>query len=1287
MAVNTATGMLLSGLTLALLAKQNTSRTVRQLAGVLALLIAAVGTLTLAEHLFGRNLGIDQLLFRRGGDADQDPARMSPSTALCFFFAGLALFSASLRTQVRWRRPVVGALAAAILVFGGITVTAYLCDAALHVHLWNHTGVAIHTAAGFTLIGSGLLAALYSDGSSRWALDASTAAAVMVGVFCLIAIAAASNDLTYQLQDDDALVGHTHEVIKVVEAISGGVTDLESGQHGFIITGDERLLERRESGKKQVAEELAEFRRFTQDNARQTQQADELAPLIAERNAWGDRTIAARRASGFPEAQRLIATNVGIALSAEIRNVLAAMRTEEYRLLEVRQARAKSTTTKTFLLLPLGVILSLSMLFLALFFLNEGASERAHVERALRSSNEHLRSTEERFRLLISGVRDYAIFLLDEQGNVATWNTGAQQLKQWTAEEIIGQHFSRFYSAEALAEYRPQRALEIANATGRYEEQGWRVRKDGTRFWADVLITAIRDDDGRPAGYAKVTRDLTEHRRIELALKEDEARLAAVIGSAMDAVITVDEKQLITLFNPAAEKMFGYAAAEVMGTSLERLIPERFRGSHASHIRTFGDTNTSRRKMGALTPIYGLRSDGAEFPIEASISQAQVSGQKIFSVILRDVSERVAMEEARRMSETNFAMLVNQAPQFVWTCTPEGLNTFFNQRWHDYTGLTPEESRGTGWNTPFHPDDRQAAWDAWDRATATGGQYSIESRLRAAEGTYRWFLMRGEPVRDASGTVAKWLGTCTDIDAMKCAQSALMESEERFHLMANSIPQLAWMAGADGHIFWYNQRWYDYTGKTKEEMETWGWKSVHDPEVLPRVLAKWSGAIARSEPLEMEFPLRSADGQFRMFLTRVMPLKDGEGRVTRWFGTSTDISELKRSQSAQLSSQKLESLGTLSGGIAHDFNNILLAITGNTKLAIADLPPDHPVQQSLLEIAKAGARAAELVRRILTFSRPGEMKRQILDLQPVVEEALKLVRATLPATIAFRTDFAPNLPTVLADATQVHQIIVNLATNAGHAIGSRSDGTIDVRLDTAKLTADAASPSLSLPEGEYVRLYVSDNGCGMDRATLERIYDPFFTTKKPGEGTGLGLSVVHGIMKNHDGGIAVYSEPGRGTAFQLFFPAAGRASSAVPEAPREAQRNRTEKILYVDDEDALVVLIKRTLERLGYKVTGETNPAMALEIFRSDPHAFDAVVTDLAMPQLSGFDLSIQMLAVRRDVPIIMTSGYVRPEDQERALEIGLRDLILKPDATEQLARTLDQLFQQEGKTTKLRAE
>jgi signal transduction histidine kinase/ActR/RegA family two-component response regulator len=409
--------------------------------------------------------------------------------------------------------------------------------------------------------------------------------------------------------------------------------------------------------------------------------------------------------------------------------------------------------------------------------------------------------------------------------------------------------------------------------------------------------------------------------------------------------------------------------------------------------------------------------------------------------------------------------------------------------------------------------------------------------------------------------------------------------------------------------------------------------------------------------------------------------RDTQGKPVRILEVNTDITARKRAEDLQLRSQKMESLGTLSGGIAHDFNNILLAITGNAKLATADLPPEHPVQRSLGEIVRASGRATDLVRRILAFSRPQELKLDVIQLAPVVKEAMNLLRSTLPAIVELRAKLPAELPAVVADSTQVHQIIVNLATNAAHAIGPRS-GSIEFRLEEINLNGNRADQFTELRSGKYVRLSVSDDGCGMDRAVLDRIFDPFFTTKGPGEGTGLGLSVVHGIMKTHEGAIRVYSEPGRGTNFHLYFPSTSALESS-PESPREARRGRNEHILYVDDEEALVELITRMLGRLGYKVSGYTDATRALEEFRSRPQDFDAVVTDLSMPHMSGFDFASELLAARPDIPIVMTSGYVRPEDQERAKRIGLREVILKPDTIEQLGRTLDQIFHDGHSPTK----
>jgi CheY-like chemotaxis protein len=314
------------------------------------------------------------------------------------------------------------------------------------------------------------------------------------------------------------------------------------------------------------------------------------------------------------------------------------------------------------------------------------------------------------------------------------------------------------------------------------------------------------------------------------------------------------------------------------------------------------------------------------------------------------------------------------------------------------------------------------------------------------------------------------------------------------------------------------------------------------------------------------------------------------------------------------------------------------------------------------------------VRRILAFSRQQDTKHELIAVQPVIEEALKLMRATLPAMIEIRTEFADGLPPIAADSTQLHQIIVNLATNAAYAIGKRG-GLIEVRADVLTVDADLAETLRDITPGRYVRLVMADNGCGMDRMTLGRIFDPFFTTKPAGQGTGLGLSIVHGIMKSSKGAITVYSQPDKGTSFHLYFPAAQGKAETQPASMRKIISSRGERVLYVDDEEPLVRLAQRVLARLGYRVSGHTDPANALETFRKAPRDFDVLITDVSMPGMSGFDLTRAILAIRPELPVLMTSGYVRKEDEELALRMGVREIILKPNTLDELGKALGRLF------------
>ncbi len=404
------------------------------------------------------------------------------------------------------------------------------------------------------------------------------------------------------------------------------------------------------------------------------------------------------------------------------------------------------------------------------------------------------------------------------------------------------------------------------------------------------------------------------------------------------------------------------------------------------------------------------------------------------------------------------------------------------------------------------------------------------------------------------------------------------------------------------------------------------------------------------------------------------PLQDASGRIIGTLGILADVTERRQFERQIRQSQKLDALGTIAGGIAHDFNNILTVLRGNLSLAQMTLPADHAMRASLAEMDRACNRAADLVRQILTFGRQQEQSRQLMMLQPAVQEALQLLRATIPAGIDIRTEVPASLPTVMADTTQIHQIILNLGINAAQAMENQR-GRILLSLAAVDVDADLAATCPELHPGRYVRLTVEDTGIGMDRETLDRIFEPFFTTKPAGRGTGLGLAVVRGIVKNHDGAITVSSEPGRGSRFDTYFPVVDGEITGKHEQVVEALHGNGERVLFLDDEEPLVRLATRMLERLGYRVEAHTSAAEALAAFRAEPGKFDLVLTDLSMPGASGMDFARHVLDIRPDVPVILTTGYIDPDDLDLVQRIGVREVILKPTTIEEMGRSFRRLL------------
>ena len=512
----------------------------------------------------------------------------------------------------------------------------------------------------------------------------------------------------------------------------------------------------------------------------------------------------------------------------------------------------------------------------------------------------------------------------------------------------------------------------------------------------------------------------------------------------------------------------------------------------------------------------------------------------------------------------------------------------------------------------------------------------------------------------------------------------LARSEARFRSLAQLSSDWYWEQDRDFRVTTLGGNLEETTGISNREQVG---KTHWDLPALNMTQADWD---RHRKVLEAHLPFRhlevrrpDAKGRAHWVSISGEPVFDLHGTFRGYRGVGRDTTKTKMAEEAReklemqlRQAQKMEALGTLAGGIAHDFNNILAAILGNAMLAREDLGASHPAAESLVEIDKAARRARDLVQQILAFSRQQSAEHAVVNLREVVEECGKLLRASLPAAVELSVTLAPDSPNVLGDRTQIHQVLMNLGTNAWHALDGRV-GCIEATLNALNVTTGLSgdAPGAGLAPGRYAHLSVSDTGRGMDAPTLSRIFDPFFTTKPVGEGTGLGLAVVDGIVKSHGGAISVCSEPGIGTVFHLYFPAVDAGVEPAPVAAREQPRGDGQRILYLDDEEVLVIFAGRQLERLGYVVAGFTEAGDAFEAFKAAPDGFDLLVTDLNMPRASGLQVAKAFLELRPDLPVVLASGYLTDDLRAQAHSLGIREVIYKPNTVEHLAAAIHRLL------------
>ncbi|MBM3226641.1 MAG: response regulator, partial [Candidatus Tectomicrobia bacterium] len=455
-----------------------------------------------------------------------------------------------------------------------------------------------------------------------------------------------------------------------------------------------------------------------------------------------------------------------------------------------------------------------------------------------------------------------------------------------------------------------------------------------------------------------------------------------------------------------------------------------------------------------------------------------------------------------------------------------------------------------------------------------------------------------------------------------------------------------------------------------------------DPE--GQVVAQLQGYIDRAMPFDdIEFQILGSDGQPIHVSVSGRPIGDPTGRLVGYRGVTRDITarlyaeeQLRQAQQDMQRRQahKMQAIGVLAGGIAHDFNNILSAILGYGELALYEAPAESRLARYVCEVLTAGERAQSLVRQILTFSRAGEPERLPVQLHLIVKEVLKLLRASLPTTIDIRQTVDEQAGTVLADPTQMHQVLLNLCSNAEHAM-RETGGVLDVCLEKVDLSTDMAAHYAELAAGPYIRLIIRDTGQGIPPDVATHVFEPFFTTKGVGQGTGMGLAVVHGIVTNHRGAIALHSTPGEGSTFEVYLP---RIDMPVtnPTTHDERLLHGQGVILFVDDEEAIARLGQQMLEKLGYQAVVETSSLVALETFRQRPQHFDLVITDQTMPQMTGEVFAQELRAIRPDIPIILCTGFSHTVDADKARAQGIDAFLMKPMVARDLGQALQDVLQ-----------
>ena len=802
-----------------------------------------------------------------------------------------------------------------------------------------------------------------------------------------------------------------------------------------------------------------------------------------------------------------------------------------------------------------------------------------------------------------------------------------------------------------------------------------------------------------------VARDAASHE-----VRAGDARRRQILDCTTSfAVIAMDRDGRVTDWNSGAERILGWSVEEMYGQPVDRF----FTPEDQADGRPQTEMRLALEDGRAEDERWHLRKDGVRFWASGEMMplKDEDGAHRGFVKVLRNRTEEheagrsLREAEARlRENEDHYRHTVELNPQVPWTCDPQGSITSYSQRWLDLTGQAPGEPDGAGWIRVLHPDDIEPTSKVFAACLASGQPVDTDYRIRVATtGDYRWMRARAQPRRDEAGNIIRWYGVVEDVHDRKLAEERLRASEDQFRVFAEAVPNHVWAGRPDGYLYWFNRQVYAYCGEAPGTLDgVTEWTRIIHPDDLQAAGASWATSLSLGKVYETEFRIRRFDGAYRWFLARAEPVRDPDGQVVQWVGTNTDIDDRKR-QAAELASlngsleqqvetrtqalmqaeealrqsQKMEAVGQLTGGIAHDFNNLLTGISGSLELLQTRVSQGRLTEIDRYVNAAQGAskRAAALTHRLLAFSRRQTLDPKPTDVNRLVSGMEDLLRRTIGPEITLEVVAAVGLWTTLVDPSQLENALLNLCINARDAMPDGGRITIET---ANKWLDERGARERDMEPGQYLSLCVTDTGTGMSSDVVAKAFEPFFTTKPIGQGTGLGLSMVYGFVRQSGGQVRIYSEPGDGTTMCLYLPRHyGNAEGvdAIPDLSKAPRAEQGQTVLVVDDEPTVRMLVTEVLEDLGYTAIEASDGSAGLRVLQSDVR-LDLLVTDVGLPGgMNGRQMADAGRTVRPGLKVLFITGYAENAVVGNGLlEPGMA-VLTKPFVMEALANRIKDLI------------